>query len=140
MTVPSFAALPTAVQAHLVFALGALALGPWVLWGSRKGTPAHRLGGYLWVLLMLGTALSSLFIRDGRLPNLAGYTPIHLFTAFTLISVPLAVRAAMRGQVQAHRKAMRQLYIGACVVAGLFTLLPGRYLGSLLWHQTLGWV
>ena len=28
---------------------------------------------------------------------------------------------------------MTGLYIGACVVAGLFTLLPGRFLGSLLW-------
>ena len=28
---------------------------------------------------------------------------------------------------------MQRLYIGACVIAGLFTLLPGRFLGSLLW-------
>ena len=27
----------------------------------------------------------------------------------------------------------RGIYIGGCVVAGLFTLLPGRFLGSLLW-------
>lgn len=136
----SFTSLSPAIQAHIVFAIGALALGPWVLWGSRKGTPAHRLAGYLWVLLMLGTSVSSLFIRDFRLPNLAGYTPIHLFTAFTLVMLPLAVVAAMRGRVQTHRQAMRQLYIGACVIAGLFTLLPGRYLGALLWHHTLGWV
>jgi uncharacterized membrane protein len=33
---------------------------------------------------------------------------------------------------------MRGLYFGACVVAGVFTLLPGRYLGGLLWKQWLG--
>lgn len=30
---------------------------------------------------------------------------------------------------------MRSVYIGACVVAGLFTLVPGRYLGDLLWQR-----
>jgi uncharacterized membrane protein len=30
---------------------------------------------------------------------------------------------------------MQGLYFGACVVAGAFTLLPQRYLGSLLWGQ-----
>ena len=38
-----------------------------------------------------------------------------------------------RGNVDGHRKAMKGMYIGGCVVAGLFTLLPGRFLGSLLW-------
>jgi uncharacterized membrane protein len=33
---------------------------------------------------------------------------------------------------------MRGLYIGGCVVAGLFTLLPGRFLGDMLWRHTLG--
>ena len=40
--------------------------------------------------------------------------------------------------MQAHRKAMRSLYIGACLLAGLFTLLPGRFLGRLLWQHALG--
>jgi uncharacterized membrane protein len=33
---------------------------------------------------------------------------------------------------------MQFTYIGACIVAGLFTLVPGRYLGDLLWHNFLG--
>jgi uncharacterized membrane protein len=28
---------------------------------------------------------------------------------------------------------MQRLYVGACIIAGLFTLLPGRFLDSLLW-------
>jgi uncharacterized membrane protein len=32
---------------------------------------------------------------------------------------------------------MQRLYFQACIGAGLFTLLPSRYLGDLLWHQTL---
>jgi len=33
---------------------------------------------------------------------------------------------------------MRKIYIGGCAVAGVFTLIPGRFLGNLLWHQALG--
>jgi uncharacterized membrane protein len=35
---------------------------------------------------------------------------------------------------------MKGLFIGGCIVAGVFTLLPGRFLGDLLWHQALGLV
>ena len=47
--------------------------------------------------------------------------------------LPLAIWHIRRGNVDGHRKAMKGMYIGGCVVAGLFTLLPGRFLGSLLW-------
>jgi uncharacterized membrane protein len=33
---------------------------------------------------------------------------------------------------------MRNLYIGACVVTGIFTLLPDRLLGQLVWGRWLG--
>ena len=33
---------------------------------------------------MVVTAVSALFIRDFRMPNLAGYTPIHLLVPVTL--------------------------------------------------------
>ena len=35
---------------------------------------------------------------------------------------------------------MQNLYWQACVGAGVFTLLPGRYLGQLVWGQWLGLV
>jgi len=41
-------------------------------------------------------------------------------------ALPLAVWAARRHQVAAHRRAMIMLFAGALVIAGLFTLLPGR--------------
>ena len=39
-----------------------------------------------------------------------------------------------------HRRerAMQGLYIGACVIAGGFTLHPDRLLGNLIWGQWLG--
>ena len=117
---------------HLLTALGALVLGL-VLLLRRKGTPGHRLLGWTWVALMGSTALATVFIRDDNLPNLFGYTPIHLFTLTVALMLPLAIVHIRRGNVRGHRQTMTGLYVGACVVAGLFTLLPGRFLGSLLW-------
>jgi uncharacterized membrane protein len=126
-----------AVVIHLVFALGALVTGPLALL-ARKGTRWHRASGYMWVTLMLGAALSSLFIRDFRLPNLAGYTPIHLITVGTIVGLAGAMYAIANRNIKKHRQAMWGSYLGGCVVAGMFALLPGRFLGNWLWHQTLG--
>ena len=99
----------------------------------RKGTSSHRWLGWTWVLLMSGAALSSVFIRDHQLPNVLGFTPIHLLTLTVAVLLPLAIVFIKRGNVRGHRRTMQGLYIGGCVVAGLFALLPGRFLGSLLW-------
>ncbi len=122
------------VFAHLMLALGALVLGGVLLWG-RKGDATHRRLGWAWVALMAGVAVTGGFIRDHFLPNIAGFTPIHLLVLFVAWQLPRAVRYARRGQIDAHRQAMRGLYRGGCLIAGALTLLPGRFLGSLLWRQ-----
>lgn len=130
-----------AIAIHLAAVLAALVLGPVAIW-ARRGTSIrpmlHRAAGYAWVTLMLVTAISALFIRDFALPNVAGYTPIHLLVPLTLFGLFGAFRFLLRGHVVGHRKAMQWLYWQACVVAGVFTLLPGRYLGQLVWGQWLG--
>ena len=125
------------VLLHLGCALGALALGGVVLWG-RKGSGTHRWMGRTWVALMAGAALSSAFIRGGGMPNLGGFSPIHVLTLLVLWLLPRGIHFARQGDVVAHRKTMRGLYLGGCIVAGLFTLMPGRLLGQWLWTQTLG--
>jgi uncharacterized membrane protein len=120
------------VFVHLVCAVAALALGALLLL-RRKGTPSHRALGWVWVLLMAGAVVSSVFIRDRGMINVAGFSPIHLLTVLVAVQLPRAVLAIRRGRVEAHRQAMRGIYIGGCVVAGLFTLLPGRFLGRQLW-------
>ncbi len=129
------------IAIHMTAALTAVALGPVALW-ARKGTVQrprlHRAFGYAWVTMMLMTAVTAIFIRDFRLPNVAGYTPIHLFVPITFFFLFRAFQALVRANIQGHRKAMVRLYISACVVAGAFTLLPHRYLGNLVWHQWLG--
>jgi len=135
------------IAIHLSAALGALALGPVALWARRGHTSQavhpqrprlHRAAGYAWVTLMLATAISAMFIRDFRLPNIGGYTPIHLFVPYTLGGLFLAFRHLLRGNIAGHRQAMVKLYLGACLIAGAFTLLPSRFLGQLVWGQWLG--
>lgn len=123
---------------HLVTALGALAIGTQVML-RRKGTGSHRAWGWAWVVLMGGTAIASGFIRDYRVPNIAGITPIHFFTVFVAYQLPRGIWFIRQGNVVAHRKTMRGLYIGGCIVAGVFTLLPSRFLGRQLW-QAAGWL
>lgn len=122
---------------HLVTAFAALIVGGVLLW-RRKGTARHKALGWVWVLLMGSTTVASAFIRDYEGLNLAGFTPIHAFTVLVAVQLPRGIWLVRQGRVEAHRKTMRGLYIGACVIAGVFTLLPGRFLGGLLWKQWLG--
>jgi uncharacterized membrane protein len=113
---------------HLMAALAALLLGIAIL-TRRKGTFSHRSLGWTWVALMATAALSSVFIRDYKIPNIAGYTPIHLLTLTVVVMLPLAIGHIRRGNVSGHRRMMSGLYLGGCIVAGLFALAPARFLG-----------
>lgn len=126
------------VPVHIAFALSALLLGPFALW-ARKGSRPHRAAGYAWVTLMLGAAVSSLFLRDFDKPNIAGYTPIHIVTLVTFIGVGGGLWFIIaRRDAAMHKRYMQGTYIGGCIVAGLFALSPKRYLGNLLWNEWLG--
>ena len=82
----NLSSLSPAIVIHLFLAVAALGLGPVAL-RARKGTRLHRAAGYGWVTLMLGAALSSVFIRDFDLPNVWGYTPIHILTVATFAGI-----------------------------------------------------
>ncbi|SNT16581.1 Uncharacterized membrane protein [Noviherbaspirillum humi] len=111
---------------HALGAGGAILIGGAVLL-MRRGTPRHRMLGRLWAACMFATALSSFFIRsDGH------FSWIHGLSLYVLISITLAVAAIMRGKVSVHRRAMTGTYAGLAI-AGLFTLMPQRVLGQMLW-------
>ncbi len=137
------------IAVHMTAALAALAIGPIALWARRghvtrvaatQRPRLHRAAGYAWVTLMLLSALSALFIRDFHLPNVLGYSPIHLFVPFTLGGLWLAFAYLLRGNLAGHRKAMLGLYLGGCIGPAVFALLPARLLGRLVWGDWLGWV
>jgi uncharacterized membrane protein len=111
------------IQVHAFAAMAAFALGL-VQLAAPKGTIPHRTIGWVWVALMALIAISSFWIHEIRL--IGPFSPIHLLSIFTLAMLPLAVLHARHHRVERHRKAMTAIFLGALVIAGLFTLLPGR--------------
>jgi uncharacterized membrane protein len=114
---------PPAIQFHALAAMAAFALGI-VQLAAPKGTLPHRTVGWIWVALMTVVSVSAFFIHQIRLWG--EWSPIHLLAIFTLITLPLAVWAAHRHAVKRHRNAMISLFLGALVIAGAFTFMPGR--------------
>ena len=112
-----------AVPLHAFAAMTAFGLGL-VQFAAPKGTLPHRTIGWIWVLLMASVAVSSFWIHQIKL--IGPWSPIHLLSIFTLLMLPLAVWRAHAHRVADHRRIMIALFSGALVVAGLFTLLPGR--------------
>ena len=94
------------IAVHMTAAIGAVVTGPVALW-ARKGR-AQR-------------------------PRL--HRAFHLLIPVTLFGIAGAFWYLANGNIAGHRRVMQKLYIGACLVAGAFTLLPQRLLGQLLWSQ-----
>lgn len=129
MSISPLLAAPVAIQIHAGCAIGALLLGL-AQFAAPKGTLPHRTVGWVWVALMATVAVSAFFIHEIQLWG--RWSPIHLVAAVTLISLPLAVWHAHRHDVRRHRLHMTALFLGALVITGGFTLLPGRILGAVL--------
>lgn len=71
----------TAIQIHLGAAVLAFVLGLMLLLGP-KGVLPHRIFGWVWVGLMLVTALSSFLIRD---INDGHFSLIHALSGWTTL-------------------------------------------------------
>jgi uncharacterized membrane protein len=117
------------IRLHAFAAMAAFALGV-VQLSAPKGTLPHRTLGWMFVVLMATIAVSSFWIHQLRI--VGPFSPIHLLSIFTLAVLPLAVLAARHHDVARHRRAMLGLFLGALVVAGLFTLLPGRIMHAVV--------
>ncbi len=118
-----------AIPLHAFAAMAAFVLGL-VQFAAPKGTLPHRTIGFIWVGLMLFVAGSSFWIHQIRL--VGPWSPIHLLSIFTLVMLVLGVLAAHRHDVRNHRIAMISIFAGALVIAGLFTLLPGRIMHKVI--------
>ena len=113
----------TPIPSHTVSALLAVLMGGTQL-ALAKGTSAHRWLGWVWVSLMIYVAISSFFIST--IQTWRGFSPIHLLSAWTLLSLAIAVFHARAGNIRQHQRWMVTLYVLALVVTGLLTLWPGR--------------
>jgi uncharacterized membrane protein len=118
-----------AIQLHALAAMAAFAIGIAQL-SAPKGTLRHRAVAWLWVALMFVVAASAFFVHTIRLWG--PWSPIHLLAIFTLVMLPIAVLEAHRHHVAQHRTAMISLFLGALVIAGIFTFYPGRIMQAVV--------
>ena len=129
-------ALPPSVWLHLALIGVALVLTPAMMLRG-KGDRPHRVVGWVWVVAMMATALTSLAFNAQKGGHNWGVfsgdvSPIHLISLFVLVMVPRLVLNARAHRVAKHRRSARGLVIGAILVAGLFTFPFGRLLGQWL--------
>lgn len=124
---PLFFQQPLAVQIHVVTAIAALAIGT-AVWLLPKGRGPHKALGWSWVVLMMITALASLFITG---LNGGFYSLIHLLSGWVIVALPMAIYAIRRRNVRAHRRHMAAVFVAGLVVAGAFTFIPGRFMFQL---------
>ena len=120
------AAKSLVVQLHLLAALSALLVALFML-KSAKGSTAHRVVGWAWVVLMMTTALSSFFIRE---ISPGHFSFIHILSGWVAFAAPLGVWAARTHRVRLHQRLMTGLVIGGLFIAGLLTFVPGRLMFS----------
>jgi uncharacterized membrane protein len=118
------------IPQHALMAIGAIVCGGLQL-ALPKGTKLHRYLGYLWVILLAGTAISALFIHTIKM-WFGLFSPIHLLVPLTLIGLWVGVRSAIKGDIKRHKRDMVSLYIFALLITGGFTFLPGRVM-----HQVI---
>jgi uncharacterized membrane protein len=129
MTLAPLLNAPLVVQAHAIVALGLVILTV-VLFTFKRGSRQHRILGWTWVISMGFVAMSSFWIST--IGQFGPFSFIHLLSIFTLGSLVVNVRAARMHNVKAHQKGMKSLVFGALLIAGLFTLLPGRIMFEVL--------
>jgi uncharacterized membrane protein len=119
------------MQLHLATVIPSFFIGTLLL-VIKKGTGIHKIFGRVYMILMMVTALITLFMpaRVGA-TFLNHFGWIHSFSFLTIYTVPTAYWAIKKGNVRAHKRKMILLYFGAIVIAGGFTFYPGRYLHHL---------
>ncbi len=117
---------------HLGSLVPAFVIGTYLLL-NRKGTPVHRFLGKIYMGLMLFTAFVTLFMEAVVGPKFLNHFGfIHLLSLLVLYTVPTSYRAIRVGNIKLHKHKMVGLYVGALLVAGAFTLSPGRLIHSWL--------
>lgn len=119
------------IYAHIALALVAVPVGAFIFL-TKKGTAQHKLVGRVWVVILLIVSLSAILIQE---INPEGYSLIHLLIPWTIASLVYSIwsikrfkKTHKRKYRQAHMYSMIGVYVGALLVAGAFTLLPGRFL------------
>ncbi len=123
------------IYAHATLALLAVPLGLFILL-TKKGTRQHKMLGQIWVIFLILVSLTAIFIQA---INPGQYSWVHLFIPFTLVSLIYSIwsikkykKTKIERYKYSHMYSMIGVYVGALLIAGAFTLMPGRFFHHIL--------
>ena len=123
------------IYAHATLALLAVPLGPYIFL-TKKGTKQHKMLGRIWVIFLIIVSLTAIFIQT---INPGQYSWIHLLIPFTLVSLIYSIwnikkykKTKIERYKYSHMYSMIGVYVGALLIAGAFTLMPGRFFHHIL--------
>ena len=123
------------IYIHATLALLAVPLG-FYIFITRKGTKQNRMLGRIWVTLLIMVSLTAIFIQ---VINQGQYSLIHLLILLTIGSLIYSIwsirkfkKTKIEGYKLSHIYSMIGVYVGALLIAGAFTLMPGRFFHEIL--------
>ncbi len=120
-----YAKLPVII--HVASVLPAIPLGGFLLL-ARKGTTLHKRLGKLWLVLMLITATSAIFIQSS-----GGFSFIHIFVPITFHAAWKTIATARKGDIAGHKKHLVFTYLTALMIPGIVAFaIPGRLMNTML--------
>ena len=123
------------IYIHATLALLAVPLGLYIFL-TKKGTKQLRMLGRIWVIFLIIVSLTAIFIQT---INPGQYSWIHLLIPFTLVSLIYSIwnikkykKTKIERYKYSHMYSMIGVYVGALLIAGAFTLMPGRFFHHIL--------
>ena len=122
MNLTYFTEASFAIQIHIITAFAALILGI-IMWRRPKGTKSHKMIGRVFVIFMIVTAISAIFIRQ---INDGSFSLIHLFVILTFTATFELFYGIRKGNIKMHKRAVKGLFFGALLIPGALSFIPGR--------------
>lgn len=120
-----YAKLPIII--HVGAVLPTIPLGGYLLL-AKKGTSTHKSLGKLWMVLMLITATTAIFIKTS-----GQFSWIHLFVPMTFHAAWKVMATARAGNIKAHKNHLVRTYLLALMIPGLAAFaVPGRMMHVML--------
>ena len=123
------------IYVHAALALLAIPLGLYIFI-TKKGTKNHKMLGRTWVTVLIIVSLTAIFIQT---INPGQYSLIHLLIPYTIGSLIYSIwniRKFKKTKIESykikHMHSMIGVYIGALLIAGAFTLMPGRFFHEII--------